>query len=199
MDVGTGPWPARPRDRLDSAPDSTDGTVESFKRLIPCLWPHRRRLTLSIVFGLLVAFLWGANISAVYPAVMMLVQGKDLHQYVSEEVDKTHESIRKHEEILERIDEQLAELEASGHGEDSNEYMELLGDRVKNQRRLHSTTRTLWQLTWLQNNAMPWIPRRPLRRVRPDPVRCAGRDRHQGPVHLRPGRPGRRSRPTCRP
>ncbi|QDU36509.1 Putative multidrug export ATP-binding/permease protein [Maioricimonas rarisocia] len=133
--------------------------MESFKRLIPCLWPHRRRLTFSIVFGLLVAFLWGANISAVYPAVMMLVQGKDLHQYVTEEVEQTHESIRKREEVLELIDERLADLEAAGHGEDSSEYMRLLGDRVKNQRKLHSTTRTLWQLTWLQNYLMPWIPR----------------------------------------
>ena len=60
--------------------------MESFKRLIPYIWPYRRKLALSVVFGIFVAVLWGANLSAAFPIITVLLQQENLHDVVDRNI-----------------------------------------------------------------------------------------------------------------
>jgi ATP-binding cassette subfamily B protein/subfamily B ATP-binding cassette protein MsbA len=49
-------------------------------------WPYRRRLAGSVVCALVVALLWSANLSAIFPVLKLLSTKKNLHQWVDEEI-----------------------------------------------------------------------------------------------------------------
>ena len=57
----------------------------SFSRLIPYVLPHRRLFILSGVFGLVVALLWGTNLSVAFPIVKVLLQGQSIQEYANQE------------------------------------------------------------------------------------------------------------------
>ena len=59
--------------------------MDSLTRLGPYIWPYRRLLAWSVVFALLVAGLWGANLSVAFPVVKVLL-GQGLHEYVDSEI-----------------------------------------------------------------------------------------------------------------
>ena len=60
--------------------------MDSLKRLIPFLKPYRGRLAFSILLGLLVAVLWGGNITAVFPIVNLLLDRQPLDKQVAENI-----------------------------------------------------------------------------------------------------------------
>ncbi|MBX3440317.1 MAG: hypothetical protein KF861_22700, partial [Planctomycetaceae bacterium] len=79
--------------------------MESLARLAPFLWPHRRQFAISVVFGVMVALVWGGNLTAVLPIVKVLFEDQGLHA----SVDKT---IAGYTEEIQTIETQLAEIAA---------------------------------------------------------------------------------------
>ena len=49
---------------------------------------YKYSITASILCSAMVAVLWGANITAVYPFVQIVFQGKTVHDWVDEEITK---------------------------------------------------------------------------------------------------------------
>jgi subfamily B ATP-binding cassette protein MsbA len=134
--------------------------VESLARLLPYLWPHRRKFFLSMAFGLLVALLWGGNLTAVAPIVEVLFQGKDLHVEVSDSIGQSEAEIALLQESLERITARVRRLEASGD-QHSPELVEELSRQVSAERKLNDARRSLLVMTWVQHTVMPWVPHNP--------------------------------------
>ncbi len=60
--------------------------MRELKRLIPFVWPLRRKFVLSCVFGLLVSVLWGANLTIVYPIMQVLLKETTLQAFADEEL-----------------------------------------------------------------------------------------------------------------
>ncbi|MCA9030544.1 MAG: hypothetical protein KDA66_07020, partial [Planctomycetaceae bacterium] len=60
--------------------------MESFTKLLPHLYPYRYRIWGSVLLGVLVAALWGANLSVAFPVVKILLEQKDLKTYVNETI-----------------------------------------------------------------------------------------------------------------
>lgn len=134
-----------------------DATLDSLTRLIPFVWPHRRKLLVSIVFGLLVALLWGANLSAVLPVVRVLMEGKDLHQHVDEQLTLCADRISAAEEHIQSIETKIAALNASDPVDDA-EKVRQMDKRVREESEVVAARKTMVGLNWLKHYVMPWIP-----------------------------------------
>ncbi len=60
--------------------------MKNFFRLVRFAWPYRARFGLSLACALLVAMLWGANISAVYPLLKVLFYHQNSQAWMKEKV-----------------------------------------------------------------------------------------------------------------
>jgi subfamily B ATP-binding cassette protein MsbA len=85
--------------------------MKNFVRLVLFAWPYRVRFGLSLVCALLVAMLWSANISAVYPLLRILFyESENCQKWVAEKVVALETDV---EMIDARLDE-LGFIEAAG-------------------------------------------------------------------------------------
>jgi subfamily B ATP-binding cassette protein MsbA len=124
--------------------------VNSFTRLIPYVWPYRKKLLLSTFFAILVAVLWSLNLSAAFPVVKVLMEQQGLKEYVDQEIATAEVEIASRSATIGRIDDLIAE----GDGDS----VELLKDRARQQSKLSRATRLSLVMSWLKSNIMPWLP-----------------------------------------
>lgn len=60
--------------------------MKQFLRALRFAWPYRQRLALSVLCALATAVLWGANISAIYPVLSILVTNLNLQQWTERQI-----------------------------------------------------------------------------------------------------------------
>ncbi len=125
--------------------------MNNFVRALPFLWPHRRKLYLSVVFAILVAMLWGANLSVAYPVLQVLLKDSSISESIDEQIAEVQAEIDKKTANLELIDEQAASDEQQ---KDASE----IRDQARQAGHLSAASRQLWVLTWLKGNVIPWLP-----------------------------------------
>src|SRR5215218_5354366 len=80
--------------------------MNNFWRALRYTWPYRRRLFLSLACSLLVAIFWGANLSAIYPVLTVLLDNKTLPGWVDE--SEKHELAQ-----IERVKGEIEEVGAT--------------------------------------------------------------------------------------
>src|SRR4051794_3163163 len=61
-------------------------TMKNFDRLVRFAWPYRAQFGLSLVCAVLVACLWCANISAVYPLLKILINSENCQQWIAQKI-----------------------------------------------------------------------------------------------------------------
>jgi ABC-type multidrug transport system fused ATPase/permease subunit len=132
--------------------------VDSLKRLIPFLTPYRGRLVFSVFLGLLVAALWGANITAVFPIVNLLLDRQPLKEQVAEKIAAAETNVADARADLDRIESKIAEVETEQQPEGESRLVKLLGDRARHENDLSSASRSL--VTWkrVQLYILPLLP-----------------------------------------
>jgi len=82
--------------------------MKPFFKAIRLSWQHYKwSISLSIFFSVMVGFLWGANIGAVYPFAEVIFRGQNLHQWVERETETANRAI-------ETGEQRIAELAAGG-------------------------------------------------------------------------------------
>ena len=69
--------------------------MRQFLRVLRYSWPYRFRLLGSVACALLVAALWSLNLSAIYPVLNILQNGKNLHQWVDGEIEEYQKKLDK--------------------------------------------------------------------------------------------------------
>ena len=97
--------------------------VSHFTRLLPYVWPSRRRLFASFVLAGFVAVFWGAILSITYPVVKVLLEGKTPAQCLHELIDEAEEGIAKAKAELQQRD--------SEHPVDPQEQVSLLRKKAQ--------------------------------------------------------------------
>lgn len=138
-------------------------------RILSYAWPFRRRLVVSFFFALLVALLWGANLSVTFLVVKVLLQGESLSGYVQKEIILTEEEIQKKQNELKNISRKIhsqnteAQLDNSTEGEFTQTDLaaapvNLLSDQSRQQRKLSNASRKLLALKWIQSTIITRIP-----------------------------------------
>ena len=131
--------------------------MQSLARLIPFLWPHRRRFALSVVFGLFVAVLWGGNLTAVLPIVKVLFEEESLHESVKNSIDSYAAEIVAIEGSLEEVENNIADLKNQGQAGEKA-LVEQLQSRASREARLSDARWNHYTMTWVQLHVMPWVP-----------------------------------------
>ncbi|MEX0718493.1 MAG: ABC transporter transmembrane domain-containing protein [Planctomycetaceae bacterium] len=132
--------------------------MNGFLRVIPYVWPYRRKVAVSFIFAVLVAILWGANLSAIGPVVKVLLQKKNLTQYVDEQVALNKEAIDRATAELNKIDAQLLRLEGLTGNEAETETARLLKVRSRVEKQLSEATQTAPWISRLRTHVVPWFP-----------------------------------------
>jgi len=81
--------------------------VNSFQKLFPYVWPFRKQLLVSFVLGLMIAGLWGANISFAFPVIKILMENKNLHDHIAEKIDEAQAEEVESQKIVTNIENKL--------------------------------------------------------------------------------------------
>ena len=138
--------------------------MNGFARVLPYVWPHRRQLFLSFGFAIVVALLWGCNLSIAFPVVKVLLEKESLHEYVEKEIETNQDKSVALMDKLEKIEQSLqAGIQPKSDqllsGEDHDRWMEILAKKAKMQSELTSASRRLLGFRSLQTTILPFVPR----------------------------------------
>jgi subfamily B ATP-binding cassette protein MsbA len=131
--------------------------VDIFRRLFPFIWPQRRTLGWSVLFGVLVAAMWGLDLLTAYPLLQLLTQ-ETPHEHVAQQIRLAEEDIRNRTENLQQHDRELAELKGQGLDDGDPQVIRVNQQRLNNQSKLTDSTRTLYWMGWLERVVLPWTP-----------------------------------------
>jgi subfamily B ATP-binding cassette protein MsbA len=124
--------------------------VSHFTRLLPYVWPSRRRLLVSFVLAGFVAFFWGAILSITYPVVKVLLEGKTPAQCLQELIDEAEEGIAKAKSELQQRE--------SENPVDPQEQVSLLRKKARAEKKLTTNAQRLALYRGAEVYALPLIP-----------------------------------------
>jgi len=134
------------------------GKISEFTRVIPYVWPYRKRLFLSAFLALGVGLFWGLNLTAVYPLMEVLLKGRNFDEYVTEQIETTQIEVKQYERTIEKQEGQLAKLEESKSPEAELQRIELMKSVAKSQSKLSSASRKVTAMTWLKQHIVRHLP-----------------------------------------
>ncbi|QGQ25301.1 ABC transporter ATP-binding protein [Gimesia benthica] len=149
--------------------NSRVSTVNSFTRILHYVWPFRRRLITAFFFAVLVAILWGANLSVTFLVVKVLLQGERIDQYVQTQIVETEDTIKDKERVLKEISGKLQAYQIDHSVEDlstaeadatkfADAPVKLLSEHSRQQEDMSIASRKLFALKWIESNILPWVP-----------------------------------------
>jgi ABC-type multidrug transport system fused ATPase/permease subunit len=104
-------------------------------------WSYRLRFGLSLLCALLVAALWGANLSAVYPILKIFFHEQNLQTWVDTQIQSESEKLGELEKQIEASRAGLGELTADGSSERARIELDT---KIKHLER--DRTRAIWRL-----------------------------------------------------
>ncbi|MBD3672154.1 MAG: ABC transporter ATP-binding protein [Planctomycetaceae bacterium] len=135
------------------------GRISDFTRVIPYVWPYRKRLFLSIFFATLVGLFWGLNLTAVYPLMEVLLKGRNLDEYAAEAIASSQDEVERHKLMLGRQEAQLDSLEDMTTDEAQEKRIALMHDRSRTQSKLSSASRSVTVMSWLRRHVIRHLPK----------------------------------------
>ncbi len=133
--------------------------MNNFLRILPFVWPHRRKVYLSVACAFVVAILWGLNLSVAYPVMKVLLEGQSMDEYIDEEIQAAE---KKNEARWAEIDQREAALDElrkqdGGAGAES-ERVRVLSKQSRDQSKLSASSHKLVVLHWIKANVIPHLP-----------------------------------------
>ncbi|HMP17438.1 MAG TPA: ABC transporter transmembrane domain-containing protein, partial [Gemmatales bacterium] len=90
--------------------------MQNFFRALRFAWPYRRKFIISLVCAGMVALLWGANFTAIYPFLKILTEKKTPQIWVDEQIKKYDEDIAKLKKQVSDTQEEQARVAAQPEG-----------------------------------------------------------------------------------
>jgi subfamily B ATP-binding cassette protein MsbA len=90
--------------------------MKDFKRVIRLALRYRFTFILSILCAIGVAFLWVANIGAVFPFVEIFVRGDSMQEWVDNKIEKSQERTASLQSDLKQLDDRLAKTPQDEQG-----------------------------------------------------------------------------------
>ncbi len=114
--------------------------MDSLTRTAKYLWVYRSTFALSVLCAWGIAACWCLNLSAVAPVVTVLFENDSLHEFVDQEIEAAHETIRVSTDELGTLEE------------------DALDRRAKLQVRISKATGSLKAYSNLKSIVMPYVP-----------------------------------------
>jgi subfamily B ATP-binding cassette protein MsbA len=134
--------------------------IQSFLRLWPYIWTHRKLMFMSIFFAGLTALLWGSNLSIVYPVATIMLDSRSIPEIVQHEIQNAETTISKEEYKVAKCQVEIEQYEKAGKptGAERQSYVDTLHERAKHQSSLATASRSLAMLKWCHAHLIPWVP-----------------------------------------
>lgn len=137
-----------------------DVVVESLARLIPFVLRQRSALMASIILSVGAALFAVAQLSLVYPAMKLLLEGKTFDQHIRSELERAEAALERNSQRAAEIDLQIRDplwlAQAS-----SVELRKLQRDQLKTRTDLRTSRRDVSRFRWLDAHLIPWLPSDP--------------------------------------
>ncbi|MDG2388707.1 MAG: ABC transporter ATP-binding protein [Planctomycetaceae bacterium] len=137
------------------------GKISEFTRVIPYVWPYRKRLFLSAFFALCVGLFWGLNLTAVYPLMEVLLKGRNFDEYVTEHIDKTELEVEQLQRTSDNQKKQLAALKDPNTTQLESQRIDLMNSIAKSQSKISSASRKVTVMSWLKQHIVRHLPHDP--------------------------------------
>ena len=135
--------------------------VNHWWRLSQSLWPYRRQVVLSLVFGAVAAALWGVELLLTFPVVTVFIEGKSLAEYVQEQAAATQAQQESLRTELDQVEAALTLLVGRPDDPAADERLTLLNEQSRLQRKMNSAAWRAWWLNWTETRCLPWLPEQP--------------------------------------
>ncbi len=136
-----------------------EGCMHNFFRALQFAWPHRWKFIASLLCAIMVALLWGANFTAIYPFLKILTEKKRPQEWIKEQnefYDGQLEQLRKN---VNKGEEDQAKAANEPPGADRDKKLaKISGELAHDQELLASTERSsywTWKLRRLIDNYCP--------------------------------------------
>ncbi|MFN4261205.1 MAG: ABC transporter ATP-binding protein [Gemmataceae bacterium] len=78
--------------------------MQHLVRVLRFVWPYRKRFALSVLAGLVVALLWAANLSTVYPVVSILYYEQNLQQWITQRIETSERKLGELDDERQRLE-----------------------------------------------------------------------------------------------
>src|SRR5665213_4396110 len=88
--------------------------MKTWSRMSSFVWPYRRKLMLSLVFGVMAAALWSFELLLTFPITVMFTEHRTLANYVHHEADLTNTAIDARNARLDELEQRLKMLPENG-------------------------------------------------------------------------------------
>ncbi len=131
--------------------------IDNLARMLPFLWPHRRRVYLSMFFAFLVAILWALNLSFTFLVVKVYLEGQSIGQYVKHEIRESEAEKKDRTARLESLDARLGQL-AANERNDQVLKSKLNDKQAREQQKLSTVSRRLMVLYWVDSKVLKLVP-----------------------------------------
>ena len=128
--------------------------MKAFAKAILLSFRYKWTIIGSIVCSSLVAVLWSASISTVFPVVKIVLENKTAHSWVSEEIEKAKNS-------RVRIRDEVDDLRASLNGLSEAEAIVVQNKIDLKEERIASETEAIELYEWYQPYIKNWAPASP--------------------------------------
>ena len=134
-----------------------DVAVESLARLIPFVLRQRRTLILSVVLSVGAALFAVAQLSLVYPAMQLLLEGKTYDQDVRMKLERARSAVEKESKRLAEIETTLQDPNWQAANSDEAKS-ELRRDKRKTREDLNKGQWDVTKYGWIDAHVLPFLP-----------------------------------------
>ena len=138
--------------------------MTNFARVIRLALRHRSTVAASILCSLVVALLWGGNITAIYPIVDVVMQGKSIPEWIDEKVEFSRKQLADQQAQKDESQQRLSEFLSAKPSEEMQSKRDRLEARFRNdQHRLAKHQNNLQRLEWMKPRIHRVLPNTPFR------------------------------------
>ncbi|MBS0202398.1 MAG: ABC transporter ATP-binding protein [Planctomycetes bacterium] len=132
--------------------------VQTLSRLISFVWPYWRRLAWSLLFGLLAAVMWSAELALTFPITVMFGEHKSLGNYVRHEIDDASDKLRVHADQLKLKEAELAQLPEDGQPDRKKQRLAIWNEIRREQGWQKTQAFRVWMFSGLETRVLTKLP-----------------------------------------
>lgn len=132
--------------------------MKTWGRLWQFIRPYRRKLVLSVAFGVMAALLWSFELLLTFPITVMFGEYRTLANYVRFEIDETAKAIDQRKAKLEGLDNKLEQLPEDGTRRRMSDRVAVIDAQRRNRIELDVYTSKLWMLSLVESRIIRNLP-----------------------------------------
>ncbi|MFT3879476.1 MAG: ABC transporter ATP-binding protein [Gemmatales bacterium] len=138
--------------------------MHNFFRALQFAWPHRWKFFASLACAVMVALLWGANFTAIYPFLKILTEKKTPQQWINEQITQYDTQLDALRKSVNEGEEKQAKISSQPPSADRDKQLAAIsGLLARDQENLASTERSSYWSWKLKRFVDIYVPEDPFK------------------------------------